>query len=365
MRRSLGSNDVSQVRRIAVINDVARVGSLQAKNLNAAGYSADFIDLPKPGAAWPVLAKALILPARLFAYVPILWRLWRTDYEMVHVHFVSQGFIGLLSGKPYVVHGHGHDLHTNLRNPLLRWISRLGMKHAKAIFYVTPDLAQYVSEFSDKAYLLPNPLEPAFFEGVKPPSRLRKVFIFTRLYPIKGPEEVFAVARKLAQVVDISALSWGPLAPQLREDYADCVHFIDRIPHADVPSLVDSFDAVIGQMKLGILSLSELEAMARGRIVLMRLDRSLYRDDPPPVVDISGGDDLVESIRRLQADPAEMRRISAAGRAWVAKHHGLDGYFRVLHRGYGEPEPATEPAPVSGLVPEPVPTLVSTESHEA
>src|SRR5580704_5159883 len=93
--------DPLQGRRIAIVNDVAGVGSLQAKLLNAAGYSADFIDLPKPGASWPFLAKLLILPVRLVQYIPIFRQLRDTKYDFVHIHFVSQGFVGLLAGKPY------------------------------------------------------------------------------------------------------------------------------------------------------------------------------------------------------------------------------------------------------------------------
>lgn len=352
-----------QLNRIAIVNDVAGVGRLQTANLNAAGYSATFIDLPKPGAALPWYAKVFVLPVRLARYVPIIWHLRMTSYDLVHIHFVSQGFIGPLTGKPYVLHGHGHDLHTNMGNPFLNRLTRYAMKHAKAIFYVTPDLAKYIpAEFSSKAFLLPNPLEPAFFENVTTPRQLRKVFLFTRLYPIKAPQEVFSVARDLAGVVDISAIAWGPLTAQFREQYADCVHFLDRIPHDEVPALIDGFDAVIGQMKLGILSLSELEAMARGRVVFMRLDHQLYADDEPPVVDVHDGDELVAAIKRVQADPALLRRISDAGRDWVQRHHGLDGYFQILRRGYGTPEPApielTEPAPA------PLATLVSGDVHK-
>ena len=353
------------MNRIAIVNDVAGVGTLQTRNLNAAGYSAAFIDLPKPGASLPWYAKLFVLPVRLAQYIPIIRHLRRNDYDLVHIHFVSQGFIGPLSGKPFVLHGHGHDLHTNMNNPFLRWISRFAMKRAKAIFYVTPDLAKYIpAEFSDKAYLLPNPLEPAFFQNVTPPTQLRKVFLFTRLYPIKAPQEVFAVARELASLVDISAISWGPMAPQLHDQYGDCVHFVERIPHEEVPALIDRFDAVIGQMKLGILSLSELEAMARGRIVFMRLDRELYPDDPPPVIDVHGGEELLEAVRRMQSDPGEMRRISDAGREWVARHHGLEGYFKILRRGYGAPEAIAIPVPDEAPVAAPLPTLVSGDVHQ-
>src|ERR1700716_141407 len=127
----------SQPTRIAIVNDVAGVGSLQAKLLNAAGYSATFIDLPKPGASLPLWAKLFVLPVRLARYIPIIRHLRRGNYDLVHIHFVSQGFIGLLVGKPFYIHAHGHDLHTNMSNPLLRWVSRQAMNRARAIFYVT------------------------------------------------------------------------------------------------------------------------------------------------------------------------------------------------------------------------------------
>jgi glycosyltransferase involved in cell wall biosynthesis len=334
------------VTRVAIVNDVAGVGSLQTRILNQAGDDAAFIDLPKPGGSWPLYAKVFTVPVRLAQYVPIVRKLRRGDYDLIHIHFLSHGFIGPLIGKPFVLHGHGHDVHTNLKNPFYRALSHFAMKRARAIYYVTPDLAPFLTDFADKSYLLPNPLEPMFFANVKPPTDLRKLLFFTRLYPIKGPEEVFGSTPELARFVDVSAISWGPLGPMLRERFGHAVHFIDRVPREEVPSLIDSFDGVIGQMKLGILSLSELEAMARGRVVFMRLDRSLYPDDPPPVVDISDGPELVEAVQRLQQDPDELRRLSDQGRDWVARHHSVDGFLRVLRRGYGVEERIEEPSPV-------------------
>jgi len=358
--------DPASVKRIAIINDVAGVGSLQTRILNGAGYEAAFFDLPKPAASWPLYAKLLVIPARLTAYIPIVWKLRRGRYDLIHIHFVSQGFIGLLIGKPFVIQAHGHDLHTNMNNPLLRWISRLAMKHARAIFYVTPDLSKYLADFASKSYLLPNPLDQAFFEGVETPTRLRKMLIFTRLYPIKGPKEVFASAPTLSMLVELTAIAWGPLAGQLRERFNHFVKFINRVPHRQVPALIDTFDAVVGQMKLGILSLSELEAMARGRVVFMRLDRSLYADDPPPVIDVSDGTALVDAVRRLQGDPDEFRRVSDAGRKWVAGHHGLESYLKVLAVGYALVEPVGElvvvPLPVTGSVVELVPAALTQPS---
>ena len=321
--------------RIAIVNDVAGVGRLQARVLRDAGYTVDFIDVPKPGASLPLYAKILILPARLFAYFPIIWRLRRTPYAWIHVHFLSYGVLGVLAGKPFYLHGHGHDVHTSLAKPVIGWISRFGMRRARAIFYVTPDLAQYLTDFRDKSYLLPNPLEPAFFAGVQSPSRLEKILLFTRLYPIKAPEEVFAASPELAKLVTLAAIAWGPLTDRLREKYGRYVEFIARVRHSEAPALVDRFDAVIGQMRLGILSLSELEGMARGRVVFMRLDRALYPDDPPPVVQVEDAPSLIASVRRLQQRPQEMLQLSLAGREWVARHHTAESHLRVLRSVFG------------------------------
>jgi len=329
--------------RIAIVNDVAGVGSLQARVLRDAGYAVDFIDLPKPGASWPLYAKMLILPVRLALYLPIVWRLRRRPYAWVHIHVVSYGLLGMLAGKPFYVQGHGYDVHTSLAKPMIGWLSRVAMRRARAIFYVTPDLAPFLAEFHAKAYLLPNPLEPAFFEGVRVPGKLEKMLLFTRLYPIKAPEAVFAASPELAKSVTLAAIAWGPMTEQLRETYGRYVEFIDRVPHDQAPALVDRFDAVIGQMKLGILSLSELEAMARGRVVFMHLDGSLYAEDPPPVVQVDDAAGLVAAVRRLQERPQEMLQLSLAGREWIARHHTAQSHLRVLRSVVGVvEEPANE-----------------------
>jgi len=316
--------------RIAVVNDVAGVGSIQARVLREAGYTVDFIDVPKPGATLPLYAKILILPLRLAGYVPIIRRLRRTPYAWLHIHFLSYGFLGVLAGKPFYLHAHGHDAHTNLRRPLIGWLSRFAMRRARAIFYVTPDLARFLGDFGDRSYLLPNPLEPSFFEGVTAPTRLEKLLLFTRLYPIKAPEVAFAATPELSKLASLAAVAWGPLTDRFREKYGRFVEFHERVPHEEMPAVIDRFDAVIGQMRLGILSLSELEAMARGRVVFMRLDTSLYPDDTPPVANVDDAASLVAAVRRLQNDPALMARLAAEGRMWIARHHTAESHLRVL-----------------------------------
>jgi glycosyltransferase involved in cell wall biosynthesis len=322
------------VARIAIVNDIAGVAQLEVAGLRHAGWDVDFYELPKPGASWPVWAKALTLPVRLAMYLPVVLSLRRGRYDLVHVHFVSQGVVGAASGRPFFLHAHGSDLHLNMRNALMRWWSRAWMKRARGVFYVTPNLAGFVASLGPKAKLVPNPVETALFAAVPTPHRVENVLVFMRLEPIKGAEIAFEAADQIAGVVSLAALDWGPQAAGYRGRHAKHVHFIPPVPHGDVPELLAHYDAVIGQLAQGVPGLSELEAMAAGRVVLMRLDADLFPGDAPPVVNVRSGKEIVAALDRLRGDAAEVRRLSEAGRAWVERNHGIDAHVQTLIESY-------------------------------
>jgi glycosyltransferase involved in cell wall biosynthesis len=334
------------VARVAIVNDVAGVAHLEVLALREAGWQVDFHDLPKPGARWPRWLKPLALPLRLLLAMPVIMRLRRGSYEIVHVHFVSQGFVGAASGRPFFLHAHGSDLHLNFTNPFLRAWSRMWMRRARGIFYVTPNLAAYLSDYADKAALVPNPVDTRLFRDITAPETLESVLVFMRLDPIKGVETVFGAIDAIARLVRVTAIDWGRLAAGYRARFATTVQFIEQVPEAGVPALLGRFDAVIGQMRQGVPGLSELQAMAAGRVVLMRLDPGLAGADPPPVVNAASGEELLDGIRALRSDPSVLRRLSSTGRAWVERHHSLSAHAATLIRLYTSlaPEGAQPPA---------------------
>lgn len=327
--------------RVAVVNDVAGVATLQVAALRQAGWEADLYDIPKPAARWPWLAKLLAAPLRLALYIPVVVRLRRGRYDLVHVHFVSHGVVGALSGRPYFLQAHGSDLHHNFKHPALRWWSARWMRRARAIFYVTPNLAAYLGDFRAKSVLLPNPIDVARFVDIRAPDRIEKVLIFMRLDPVKGPERVFSAAAELASLVSLTAIDAGSLAGEYKQRYADRVAFIRPVAHTDVPALLTGFDAVVGQMEQGVPGLSELEAMAAGRIVLMSIDLRLYRDETPPIVRVADGQDIVARLIELRADTAQLHRLSSAGRAWLQNRHSLHAHARALIACYEAAPPRT------------------------
>jgi glycosyltransferase involved in cell wall biosynthesis len=323
------------VARIALVHDIAGVAEVQAELLRSAGHEVDHIMLPATGASWNWPMKGLALPLRVAAFVPTALRLRSGKYDVIHVHWLPNGIVGVMAGRSFFAQAHGSDLHLNFNNPVYRWVTRRVLEKARAIFYVTPNLRAYLKEFEGKLLYLPNPVDMRGIGQQTPaPSKIGKVLIFTRLAPVKGIEHIFPAAERLSRMAEVSALEYGPLAKEYLRKYGRWVQFARPIPHAEVGDFLHQFDVVIGQMRQGILSLMEIEALAAGRPLITAIDWDLYRDDPPPVVAASGADAIVAAVERLKNDPQTLERLSREGREWVLRNHSYAHHLHLLDAAY-------------------------------
>jgi glycosyltransferase involved in cell wall biosynthesis len=323
------------VARIAIVHDVAGVAAVQADLLRGAGHDVDQIALPMTGSSWKWPAKAIALPVRFAAYLPAIIRLRTVKYDVVHIHWLSQGIVGVLAGRSFFVQAHGSDLHLNLNRPVYRWVNRSVLKKANKIFYVTPNLLTYLKDVESKSLYLPNPVDTVELgRQVVPPSEVSKVLIFTRLDPIKGVERIFAAVERMSRTVELTALDWGPLAGGYVEKYRRWVSFVKTIPHAGVGAFLRQFDVVIGQMLQGSLGLMEIEALAAGRPVITGIDWSLYPQDPPPVVAAADEEGIASAVERLRNAPEELAEISRKGRDWAIRNHSFSHHLRLLEAAY-------------------------------
>jgi len=221
--------------RIALVHDVAGVAATQAEILRRAGHEVDHLQMPQFGARWSWLAKALTLPIRLLLYLPVVLRLRWGRYDVIHIHWVPRGIVGLLAGKPFLIQAHGSDLHVELNAPGVFRLNRRVLKEARTIFYVTPNLEPFVQRFHDKLRYLPNPIDVRSIAATPtPPARVRSIVIFMRLDPVKGVRFVFPAVRHLAASFEVTALAWGPLADVLTMRYGDVVRFVPPVPHEEV-----------------------------------------------------------------------------------------------------------------------------------
>jgi glycosyltransferase involved in cell wall biosynthesis len=236
-------------------------------------------------------------------------------------------------GRPFFAQAHGSDLHLNMRRPVLRLVTRAVLKRAKTVFYVTPDLRPFAAEFHDKLVYLPNPVQVNEVSP-PPPRRLTRALIFTMLHTRKGVERIFPAAERLSKLLELTALDYGPLASDYAARYGGVVRFVGQVPHDEIGPFLEQFDIVIGQMRQGILGLSELEAMAAGRPVITGINLANYPVDPPPVIAASTPEEIVSAVQELRENEAELLRLSRAGRDWVRRNHGFARNLRELEEAY-------------------------------
>jgi glycosyltransferase involved in cell wall biosynthesis len=321
------------VARIALVHDVAGVAKVQAETLRAAGHEVDLIPLSELGASWKWPLKALAIPLRLAAYLPVIRKLRSSHYDIVHIHWLSHGIVGLTLGRPFFAQAHGSDLHVNMRKPVLRMVTRAVLKRAKDVFYVTPDLRAFALDFDYKLRYLPNPVQVSEATS-PPPRRLARALIFTMLHSRKGVEQIFPAAHRLSTLVELTTLDYGPLARDYAQRYGGVVRFVPQVPHDEIGPFLEQFDIVIGQMRQGILALSELEAMAAGRPVITGINLANYPEDPPPVIVASNPDEIAHAVEQLKDDEAELERLSLAGRDWVRRNHGFARNLQQLEEAY-------------------------------
>jgi glycosyltransferase involved in cell wall biosynthesis len=322
--------------RIALVHDVAGVARTQSEILRSAGHDVDHLRLPDFGASWPLLAKVLTLPIRTLLYIPTVLRLRRGGYDVIHIHWVPRGLIGLMSGRPFLIQAHGSDIHKEINTPGLSNLNRRVLEDARVIFYVTPNLEPFIHHFSKKLCYLPNPVNVrAVASAPRAPQRVRKAVIFMRLDPVKGVDKVFPAVERLSETVELTAVAWGPLTEEYRSRYGTFVRFVDPVPHESIGAFLEEFDLVIGQMEQGALGLSEIEAMAAGRPVISGIDRGLYfAADKPPVVYSGDPDQLVDQVEALSDDSKRLANLSREGREWVGRNHGFVRHLELLEAAY-------------------------------
>jgi glycosyltransferase involved in cell wall biosynthesis len=318
--------------RIALVHDIAGVAAVQAEILRGAGHDVDQIPLPDLGASWRWPVKALALPLRLVAFVPVARRLRTGRYDVIHIHFLSQGVVGVMARRSFFVQAHGSDLHLNLGHVVYRPVTRAVVDRARAVFYVTPNLREYLEPYRSTLVYLPNPV--AIPPDSPAPSAINEILVFTRLHPVKGVDAIFPAVERLSTMARVTAIENGPLAAEYAGRYGRWVRFVQPIPHDEIADFLGGFDVVIGQMRQGVLGLMEIEAMASGRAVIASVDQRLYAEDPPPVIPASSPDDVVEAVRTLRDDPAQLADLAKKGREWVRRNHSYERHLEVLESAY-------------------------------
>jgi len=323
--------------RVVHVNDIASVGSELVDGLRELGVDASLVDPARPGARIRYPLKMAALPFRALALAGTALRLRRRPAELLHVHYARLGFLGALSGRPYVLHCHGTDIRGV--TPRSAWGAATApwLRRAAHVLYATPDLAEWVHAFRPDATYLPNPIRVP--RGVERPGERTDLLVGVRLDPVKGPERI---ADLLEQVrarrpsTSMTIIANGRDVERVVRAAGANARVVDPVPHAELPRLIAAHRLAVGQMLLGALGNYELEAMACGLPVAAAFSPAVASGPPPPLVGGETAEEMAGNIVGLLDDGTRRDLLGDAARAWVAEQHGAGSVAARLRDIYLE-----------------------------
>lgn len=307
--------------RVLHVADVAGVGSALRTALEThTDWSTSALSLPDIAAergrvlhSAGLVVRAGLTPLRVRRGVRI------SSPDVVHVHWARFAPLMPSSARPLLVHAHGSDVRNRKLGVGLHLVQR-ALERAEVVVASTPDLLQFLPE---RASVLPNPVDSDFFSPSlksEPIATKPTVLLFARLTELKGAPRLveFASALRLARPeVEIVAFGGGQFD---RAAQGAGVRMLAPADRVGVRNALLAADIVVGQQHLGVLGLSELEAMACGRPVIAAL-RQEFRAAGLPVVASGTTHQMVDDCVALLDSPSERRELGALGRRFVLEHH--------------------------------------------
>ncbi|HEY2073586.1 MAG TPA: hypothetical protein VGG88_08430 [Gaiellaceae bacterium] len=201
------------------------------------------------------------------------------------------------SGKKSVMHFLGSDIRGRPPEDL-KWARRAG-----AIVIGSYDAIRWVPD----AHVIPPGIDVAAIEPAPPKDREHPVVLHApSSRSRKGTEEVVAAAAKLGLNLEL----------------------VEGVDHRAAFERYRAADLVVDQLNAGWYGMFAIEAMALGKPVVAFLhEEAKQRTEEAfgielPIVHATK-ETLPDVLERLVSDPAELRRIGAASRAYVEQVHDL------------------------------------------
>lgn len=322
--------------KILHINNVANVSATMVEALQALGQSAELRRMRLVAGSRSTAAKLLASPLRLQELASINRQVKTGRYDIIHIHFAYLGWLGIAGRYPYLLHCHGSDVRRDLQDSLRRWPILQSLKHARVVYYVTPDLQAVVTPFRADARFMPDPIHTDHFRPqdvahAGPP----RVLIISRLDPVKRVDIAFEAVRHLQArrlVAQVTAFNFGPQRAEFLGRPG--IEYISGVSYEQMPDLIRQHDIIVGQFGLGSMGMTELESLACGRPVVCNFQYPGFYPQPPPIFCATDPVQAAEHLAALLENPALRLSAGQQGRAWVEQYHGYLSIGRQLLETY-------------------------------
>ncbi|GAA4386439.1 hypothetical protein GCM10023153_00120 [Ornithinibacter aureus] len=337
MTRSPHPSPAPDAASVLQVGEAALTAATLEAEARSRGLRWDHLPLASNRREWSgVLGQA----QRAALGVPWLARLavGARTHDIVHVHSATTVRHSRVAAPRYVLHCHGSDVRSAQYDSAAGASVRRALAEAEAVVFSTPDLVEHVLPHRPDATYVPVPVSTDAVPAWRPPLQRPRVAFASRWEDVKGLRTQVDVARGLVAALagraEVVGLDWGPGTDAAR---AAGVRLAPRMGHDDYLRWLATSTAVVGQAA-GILSASELEAMAAGTPLLVPSSLGGYAGlagSPPPVL-AADVDAVVEAAVAYVDDP--QRHDPQPARAWVRREHGagtvldrvLEVHTRVL-----------------------------------
>ena len=308
--------------RILHVNDVASVAS----RLVEASQARDTLYQPvlrrRPDGSTRA-ATGLAL-ARLNDWHRVGQAFYAGGYSHLHIHYAS--FAALGAGRRFSLHLHGGDLLEDTVRGAKGRLTRWGIRHAVKIAVSTPDLLVAAQPWRADAVYIPNPM-PVSATAARPSGRDEpELMLVSKMDPRKGWARQVTLVRELRRAVPhlrVVFPSHGRLPPAAREALSQQLVALGGTPLP--PMTRDAFvarmrqaDLVLGQLEVGALGMSELEAMAAGVPTIAEVHAYRGNGALPPVV---LPDDAVRAADALLRSQAQWVDAGYRARCYIEETH--------------------------------------------
>ncbi|MCJ7634680.1 glycosyltransferase family 4 protein, partial [Candidatus Bathyarchaeota archaeon] len=272
--------------RILFVHDIAWGCQTLAKNLNNKGHEARVVTDIRSG-TWSYGAECVVNKIDTYKLTPVLKAIFANrDVDLInsneYTSWVAAEISRKVLGQSHIITLHGSDIR-NLMHGKMSALKKAflirTLKASDTVLATTPDLLRYSSMIDKQILHLPQPINTKIFSCCTPrdSSLYGDPIIFspTRLQNIKGAKNIIDTLGRIVEAYPhshIYQIEWGDpenVAMLSNKVPSKNLTFLKMMPRELLASWYVSVDAVIGQMDIGALGNTELEAMSCGTPVIV------------------------------------------------------------------------------------------------
>jgi glycosyltransferase involved in cell wall biosynthesis len=314
--------------RILTVNNINQVAEICKRDLTRRGHSVTLYEPSLVGGLAPLPIKLAMMPGRILDMRHVAGNLNTDSFDIVHIHWASYGVLGLVGKIPFIVHCHGSDVRYRLQRPCFRLMLTTIFRRAAAVMCITPDLLPVVRSVRPDAIFFPAPIDTErFAPGVDNRQLLSQpwtILLFARLDVTKGVDISTQGIARFAQRhagIRVQLLDWGDLRERYKRQYAQRFEFISPVEPGKVADLIRFADVIVGQVALGALGLSDLQAMSCAKPVIASFRYEDAYPTPPPLCQATSAEEVYEHLEYLFQHPEGAMALGQRAREWVIHNH--------------------------------------------